>query len=211
VGPGVGLLDAVEEVPEERRLAATVVAVGCDVPEGAELIRNGTDVTMRPTGLPEESTTTCVAPVVSVAVLAVDEDLVSDVETVDGRSAEDPVGPGELLAFENVFEFTNSIAAVELDGSEDPEELAATLGLDDAIGLMPDQANLPEDVRRFAFVRPGCAHNTMEVILDAETIIAQVRDSEVPRELIDCAEAVYYFGVFDVDAHLIPDTAVLAD
>lgn len=205
------LLERVDRPPSGSYLVAGVVAANCAVPEGVDLVRTGPGaLELVATGMPDPEPV-CVAPVVTVAALVVDGAAVDDVETVGGRSVAGPAGPATEVLLRSIDSGgveRDAPTAVELDPGDGVEALRRGLGLDeDPVDELPA---LADGDRRFGFVRSGCAEDTAELILTAELIHAALREVAAGATGgTDCAEAVTFVAVLDVDAGYVPGAAVL--
>lgn len=186
---------AVEQVPPDRLALVGLVHTGCTPPEkaGVRVEPDGEIRLFAPDPLHDEIE--CFVAVDAVAVVSVDPD---DVPLGSTDSA-------DLVRFEEIGTGGDH-RAVEL--TTERGELADILPRDVPVPLLPP---LEPGKRRFAFIRPGCAETTAELLVTRRFVDIRLYDEPVDR-IIDCAQAVWFLVVFDAPMLLVPiDAAVGAD
>jgi hypothetical protein len=185
-----------DDGPGEVAWVGDVVGTGCFTPGGVGLRRVDDDVRLVPVDLPEdEGEVECTRAVITVALVAVDRELLPDDPTLAGEPADAPVGPGEVVGF----------APLEPGARTDAVEVTTLAQLvtflEDLDGA-PTDLDLDEvepDSRRFAFVVEGCAAATAELVLDAESIVAVPKqEGEERGEQVECESLEPYLVVADV-------------
>ncbi|HIW64079.1 MAG TPA: hypothetical protein H9881_16610 [Candidatus Stackebrandtia excrementipullorum] len=203
--------DGVALPDDEDGKSYVFVATGtrCLPAEGASLWRDGDALTVVPT-VPDEDVN-CDAPNHAHIQFAVDEELVAGVTTVNGEAIADPLGPAEPvaeIALGELFADRAALSAVdpvEIAGSGGGEPFMSALiaadgaeNLDEVEKLLTDQ--VPDDMRRFAFLMRGCPGDESVLVVAPGVVSAE----RVGPGASGCPEAEQFvLTVFDVPADVM--------
>jgi hypothetical protein len=174
----------------------------CASIEDAQLMADGAQVYAVFRG-PEQDE--CLAPHTQVAIFDVDRaDLPKSFDLVgtDSAAAASDVGPGELLAFQELDTSGRFTAAKgqEVTDQSDLEGFVAALPSHQA-KIRSAVGDPGPSQRTFGFVLTGCAATTADLVVTPSRVTA----ATVGGEAIRCLRPVYYAAVFTADADSLPE------
>jgi hypothetical protein len=174
----------------------------CAAIEDAQLMADGAQVYAVFRGTEQDE---CLAPHTQVAIFDVDRaDLPKSFDLVgtDSADAASDVGPGELVAFQELDVSGRFTATTGQDVTDQSalEDFAADLPshqgkIRSAVG------DLGSSQRAFGFVLTGCAATTADLVVTPSRVTA----ATVGGEAVRCVRPVYYAAVFTVDADNLPE------
>jgi hypothetical protein len=202
--------DALTGLPDYPNASSPLLAFtngpSCAAVDDAKLMADGSQVYAVFEGQKHEE---CLAPHTQVAIFAVDRGQLPksfDLVGTDSADAASDVGPGELVAFQELDATARSAPPFGL-------ELVDQGALNNFVaGLPSHQAEVRREVgkldptaRTFGFVLTGCAATTAELVVTPSHVTA----ATVGGEAVRCIRPVHYAAVFTVDAdHLPADVTV---
>ncbi len=122
---------------------------------------------------------------------------------------------GELVSFDALADGESAqteFLMVELADGQQPEDVSDDLG-EGEITTLP---SLEPDFRRFAFIDPGCAHDSAQLVIaygvedgeESGSLDAQLLEDGRLDQQTDCARPVYFLSVFDVSVDDLPDRLI---
>jgi hypothetical protein len=198
------LTDEPAEHPAEAGTTYVAVAAStkCRVPESIEVTRAGTDLRVTFEGGTEHEE--CYRAVGPLAVLALPSDQLRGVRTVNGAAPVGAGGPGRLADFVPLRTGRIEAAAAALGDTAALRSALSAGGVDvsGAVAAALDRT-VAAGERGFAFVLSGCAETSAVLLVDHDTITADLTggDGKV------CAKPAYFLTTFLTNADQVPPQA----
>lgn len=196
-----------QQIPDRpgRSYVLVTDSTGCRERGGAELWREGDDLSVRFTGGGEELEE-CARPYTAVAQFEVDQAALDGVRTVDGEQPVAGTGPGTRIAFLRIGTLgpdARRIAPAELRGTTG-QTMYDALRRAGARDLAKARAALLREPaaghRSFGFVRTGCAETGARLLLSRTYLTAQLTGGGNTA----CDAAEHFLVVYDLPAQLVP-------
>lgn len=201
------------QVPDRpgRSYVLVTGSTGCQARGGAELWREGDDLSVRFTGGGEELDE-CARPYTAVAQFEVDQAALDGVRTVRGTPPLAGAGPGTRIAFLRIGTLGPDVrrtAPAELRGTA-PQTMYAALRRAGGRDLEKARAALLREPaagqRSFGFVLTGCAETGARLLLSRTYLTTQLTGGGNTA----CDAAEYFLVVYDLPARLVPPKVKLA-